>query len=146
MTRWIPTALAVTLFALHGLSALLGLEDHLSVLSGTPAPGVSLEAAAIGAAFHLLSWLGAVLVAPILLIASALLELSEVLGRGHSGRASRQGSGAHAEASTPSSGGVSLRSSSASKSSRKPASRRSITSSIATSRPSSRASEVTPFP
>lgn len=146
MTRWIPTVLALALFALHGLSALLGLEDHLSVLSGTPTPGVSLEVAALGAGFHLLSWLGAVLVAPILLIASSLFELSEVLGRGHSGRASRQGSGAHAEGSTPSSGAVSLRSSAASKSTAKRASRRSITSSIATSRPSSRASEVTPFP
>ncbi|MCB9592101.1 MAG: hypothetical protein H6719_05155 [Sandaracinaceae bacterium] len=72
---------AVALLAVYGVSAALGLEDWVGVLSGTPVPGVPLELAALGGAAHVLAWFGVVLVAPILVIASALLELSEVMGR-----------------------------------------------------------------
>ncbi len=86
----LPMVFAAGLFALHGLSRLAGLEDWVGVLSGTPVPDVPLELAAIGAAAHLLTWFAAVLVAPILVIASALLELSDALGSREAGSRSRK--------------------------------------------------------
>lgn len=87
----LPMVFAACLFALHGLSRLLGLEDCVGVLSGTGVPGVPLELAALGAVFHLLTWFGAVLVAPILVVASALLELSDALSPDGGGAISREG-------------------------------------------------------
>ncbi|MCA9604019.1 MAG: hypothetical protein KC619_00365 [Myxococcales bacterium] len=87
----VPMVVAACLFAVHGLSRLFGVEDCVGVLSGTPVPGISFELAALGAAFHLLSWFGAVLVAPILVVASALLELSDVLASREGGDLRREG-------------------------------------------------------
>ena len=72
--------LAFALLVIHGISWALGLEDWVGLLSGTPVPGVSLEFAAMGASLHVLSWFGAVVVAPILIIASVLLEAASAVG------------------------------------------------------------------
>jgi len=75
-------ALACALLAVHAASWALGLEDWVGMLSGTPEPGVPLSVAALGASVHVLSWFGAVVVAPILIIAAGLLEAATAVGRG----------------------------------------------------------------
>jgi len=71
---WLALLLALLYAALHSL----GLRDWVSVLSGTPVPGVPFEQAALGGALYVLAYFGAVLFAPILAIAGAL---SLLLGR-----------------------------------------------------------------
>lgn len=58
--------------ALYGALHALGLRDWVSVLSGTPAAAVPRAVAAPAAALYLLAYFGAVLIAPILLIAAAV--------------------------------------------------------------------------
>lgn len=70
-------ALALLLLALHGATWALGLDEWVGVLSGTPVPGVDHGLAALGAAAHVITWFGAVVAAPVLLIATCLLELFE---------------------------------------------------------------------
>ena len=67
---------AVLLWLAYAGSVSLGLQDWVGLLSGTPVPGVDLEVAALGASVHVLSWFGAVIVAPVLVIAAALLEFA----------------------------------------------------------------------
>jgi len=73
-------ALGLLLLALHGLTWAFGLGDWVGVLSGTPVPGVDWPVAALGAAAHVVTWFGAVVVAPILLIATCLLEVVSPAG------------------------------------------------------------------
>jgi len=75
-------ALAILLLASHGITWALGLGDWVGVLSGTPVPGVDHGLAALGAAAHVVTWFGAVVAAPVLLIATCLLELAEVAAPG----------------------------------------------------------------
>ena len=82
---------ALGLVALYGGLHLLGLRDWVSVLTATPVEGVSLAAAAIGGSAYVLSWFGAVLVAPVLLLSSALRRLAPV-GRRLLARFTREGS------------------------------------------------------
>ncbi len=77
---------AASLWALYAVSAGLGLEDWVGLLSGTPVPGVPLEVAALGGSFHVLSWFGAVVVAPVLAIAAGLLEAFAAMGPADRGR------------------------------------------------------------
>lgn len=62
-----------------GVTEMAGLRDWVSVLSGTPVPGVPFEEAIAGGALYVLAWFGAVLLAPILAIAAALSILSRAL-------------------------------------------------------------------
>lgn len=74
-------SLAVALFALRALAWAAGLDAWTSVVSGTPPPGVSMEAgAAVGAAVVLLH-LAAVLIAPVLALAGAGLAAADALAR-----------------------------------------------------------------
>ena len=67
---------AVLLLLRAGASA-AGLDGWVSVISGTPPAGVSLEVAATGAVALVLLQLAAVLLAPVLLLTAALLALAE---------------------------------------------------------------------
>ncbi len=100
-------AAAGALLALYGALEALGLRDWVSVLSGTPAPGVPIEQAMAGGALYVLAYFGAVLGAPILTLAAAVGAVGGwLLRRARSavsplsaparqpGRASRHGSGA----------------------------------------------------
>jgi len=69
-------ALAALLVAAHGLAELRGLRDWVSVLSGTPVIGVPYAEAALGGALYVLSYFGAVLAAPILVLAGTLSGLA----------------------------------------------------------------------
>lgn len=71
--------LAALLLLGFGVVWALDLRDYVSVLSGTPVPGVPLEEALVGGAIYVLAWFGAVLVAPVLAIAAALAELPRVV-------------------------------------------------------------------
>ncbi|XXY48025.1 hypothetical protein WME91_49305 [Sorangium sp. So ce269] len=66
--------LAAAFVACH----LLGLREHVSVLSGTAPPG-SVGDATLGVA-HALAWFGGVIVAPILALAAGVLALLDRLG------------------------------------------------------------------
>lgn len=61
------------LLLLRAVAAAAGLDGWVSVISGTPPAGVSMEVAAVGAAALVLLQLATVLVAPILLLAGALM-------------------------------------------------------------------------
>jgi len=67
---------AVLLLLRAGASA-AGLDGWVSVISGTPPAGVSLEVAATGAVALVLLQLAAVLLAPVLLLTAALLALAD---------------------------------------------------------------------
>jgi hypothetical protein len=76
--RSVPLALwlAALIALIFGALSALGLRDWVSILSGTPVPGVPYEAAALGGALYVLAYFGAVLLAPILAIAGAVSMLS----------------------------------------------------------------------
>lgn len=64
------------LIALFAIVHVAGLRTYLSLISGSPAPGaLSHGLQAVCCAAYLASYMGAVLVAPVLLIASILLAL-----------------------------------------------------------------------
>ncbi|MFO0627435.1 MAG: hypothetical protein U0325_17635 [Polyangiales bacterium] len=65
------------LLLLRAVTALAGLDGWASVISGTPPAGVSLETAAVGAVALVVLQLATVLIAPVLLIAAALLTLAD---------------------------------------------------------------------
>ena len=71
---------ALMIWAVFGLAYAVDLREHVSVLSGTPVPRVPLEQALAGGAFYVLAWFGAVLVAPVLVIAEALAEIPRAVG------------------------------------------------------------------
>lgn len=75
--RKIPVAFffALAIWIAFALLYAIGARDHVSVLSGTPVPGVPLAIAAPLGALYVLAWLGAVLLAPILAIGGALRAL-----------------------------------------------------------------------
>ena len=70
-------AMALVLVAVHAAAELAGLRDWVSVLSGTPVPGVPFQEAALGGAFYVLGYFGAVLLAPILTLAALIQTLAE---------------------------------------------------------------------
>jgi hypothetical protein len=61
---------AIALWVAFGVLYTIGARDCVSVLSGTPVPGVSFEVAATLGALYVLAWFGAILVAPIFAIAA----------------------------------------------------------------------------
>lgn len=67
------------LLILRAAASVAGVEGWVSVISGTPPAGVSLEVAAVGAVALVLLQLAAVLLAPVLLIAAVMLTLHERL-------------------------------------------------------------------
>lgn len=69
----------VTVLLLRAAAAAAGLDGWVSVISGTPPAGVSMEVAAVGAVALVLLQLAAVLVAPVLLIAAAMLAVAQRL-------------------------------------------------------------------
>lgn len=79
---WLAGGLALTHLALTPL------RDWVSVLSGTPVPGVPFELAALGGLLYVLAYFGAVLVAPILAIAGAVTLALRRLGWDQRRRAS----------------------------------------------------------
>lgn len=82
--RSIPLTLVVALLLalFHAALFALGLRDWVSVLSGTPVPGVAPEEAALGGALYVLAYFGAILLAPILALAGVLsLLIRRVSGR-----------------------------------------------------------------
>lgn len=75
--------LAVLLLMGFGVAWALDLREYVSVLSGTPVPGVPVEEALVGGTFYVLAWFGTVLVVPVLVLAAALAEIPRVVeGRG----------------------------------------------------------------
>lgn len=68
-----------SLLILRAVASVAGVEGWVSVISGTPPAGVSVEVAAVGAVALVLLQLAAVLLAPVLLIAAAMLTLHERL-------------------------------------------------------------------
>lgn len=74
---------ALLLWGAFGIAWAIDLRECVSILSGTPVPGISLEEAVIGAMLFVTTWFGAALVAPVLTIAACLAELPRVVeGRG----------------------------------------------------------------
>jgi hypothetical protein len=67
----------VVLLLLRAFASAAGLDGWVSVISGTPPAGVSLEVAATGAVALVLLQLAAVLLAPVLLLTAALLALAD---------------------------------------------------------------------
>ena len=67
----------VVLLLLRAGASAAGLDGVVSVISGTPPAGVSLEVAATGAVALVLLQLAAVLLAPVLLLTAALLALAD---------------------------------------------------------------------
>lgn len=70
-------ALAAFSLGAYVVAELAGLRDWVSVLSGTPVPGVDYESAFAGGAFYVLTWFGAVLVAPVLTLAAGLNAITD---------------------------------------------------------------------
>jgi hypothetical protein len=69
-------ARAAFIALLYGISELGGLREYTTFLSGTSAnPNLSWETAALVGAIHIMLYLGAILVAPIFLIAAGLLAI-----------------------------------------------------------------------
>jgi len=66
-----------SLLILRAVASVAGVDAWVSVISGTPPAGVSMETAAVGAAALVLLQLGAVLVAPVLLLSAAMLTLHD---------------------------------------------------------------------
>lgn len=64
-----------SLLILRAAASVAGVEGWVSVISGTPPAGVSVEVAAVGAVALVVLQLAAVLLAPVLLIAAAMLTL-----------------------------------------------------------------------
>ena len=98
MTRRFPIllGLALAIWLLFGVLELLGLRDWVSVLSGTPAPGLDFATTAAGGALYAITYFAAVIVAPVFALAEVLVRLSGWIGAGRAQEAgaSRQGSGA----------------------------------------------------
>lgn len=69
--------LALVLVAALAVLHAAGLRDWVSVLSGTPVADVPWALSALGGASYALAWFGAVLLAPILALTSALRALSD---------------------------------------------------------------------
>lgn len=67
---------AIAIWIVFGVLHALGLRDWVSVLSGTPVTAVPFEVAGPAGALYVLAYFGAVVVAPILVIAAALAELA----------------------------------------------------------------------
>lgn len=67
----------VVLLLLRAFASAAGLDGWVSVISGTPPTGVSMEVAATGAVALVLLQLAAVLLAPVLLLTAALLALAD---------------------------------------------------------------------
>jgi len=70
-TLWFAFAIGLGFAVLH----VLGARDMVSVVSGTPAPGVPFEIAAPIGLLYVMSWLALVVVAPILAI-MALIQIA----------------------------------------------------------------------
>ncbi|MGE0789670.1 MAG: hypothetical protein AB7S26_28615 [Sandaracinaceae bacterium] len=68
--------IAVVMVAGYVVLEALGLREWVSVLSGTPVPGVAYEVAALGAIVYVASYFGAVLIAPILAMAAVMMRAS----------------------------------------------------------------------
>ena len=83
--RWI-FVLALLLWGAFGVAWALDLRECVSVLSGTPVPGISVEEAVVGAVLYVASYLGALLVAPVLTIAVCLAEIPSVVESRGDGR------------------------------------------------------------
>jgi hypothetical protein len=66
---------AIGIWIVHGVLHALGLRDWVSVLSGTPVTAVPFEVAGPAGALYVVAYFGAVVVAPILVIAAAFAEL-----------------------------------------------------------------------
>ena len=72
--RRLPTGLVVAFvlpcftLALH----VAGLRDWVSVISGTPVPGVSEVAGVAGGAIYLVAWIATVILSPALIVASGI--------------------------------------------------------------------------
>ena len=74
---------ALLMWGAFGVAHALDLRECVSVLSGTPVPGMPVEEAALGAVLYVSTWFGALLAAPVLAIAACLAELPRVVeGRG----------------------------------------------------------------
>ncbi len=71
----------VALVLLRAAASVAGVDGWVSVISGTPPAGVSMEVAAVGAIALVLLQLAAVLLAPVLLLTAAMLSLHERLTR-----------------------------------------------------------------
>jgi len=67
----------VVLLLLRAGTSAAGLDGWVSVISGTPPAGVSMEVAATGAIALVVLQLAAVLLAPVLLLTAAMLSLAE---------------------------------------------------------------------
>ena len=65
------------LLLLRLVASAAGVDGWVSVISGTPPAGVSMEVAATGAVALVLLQLAAVLLAPVLLLTAALLALAD---------------------------------------------------------------------
>lgn len=66
---------ALYLALLFGIVHLLGLREYTTFLSGTPARQTSLTLTAILGSIYALTYLAAILIAPILVIAAGILKL-----------------------------------------------------------------------
>ena len=77
MLRTVPPMLwpALGMVVGFGVLHLAGARDAVSVLSGTPVEGMSMAVAAALGAAYVLAYFGAVLLAPILVVAAALSSL-----------------------------------------------------------------------
>lgn len=82
MSRSFPILLgfALAIGLLFGAVEFLGLRDWMSVLSGTPAPGVDFMTTAAGGAFYAITYFAAVVIAPVLALAEAFVQLSRWIG------------------------------------------------------------------
>jgi hypothetical protein len=61
-----PLRIALTLWLVFLIAHGAGLRDFVSMVSGTPVAGVPMELAGMGAAFYVVAYFAAVLIAPIL--------------------------------------------------------------------------------